>query len=124
MLQRKKLQYYGRQYGIENYAVITLTDEDCERICKAVGVPVVKAADIGGKFDELISIVMDDPGFIEAHRHEGVSDEVFLINSDGIIIRIRAKEVSVLGRATQGVKIMKAEGDTKIVAMAMNTRLS
>ena len=22
---------------------------------------------------------MDDPGFIEAHRHEGVSDEVFLI---------------------------------------------
>ena len=45
-------------------------------------------------------------------------DEVFLINSDGIIIRIRAKEVSVLGRATQGVKIMKAEGETKIVAMA------
>ena len=45
-------------------------------------------------------------------------DEVFLINSDGIIIRIRAKEVSVLGRATQGVKIMKVEGETKIVAMA------
>ena len=37
------------------------------------------STDIGGKFDELISIVMDDPGFIEAHRHEGVSDEVFLI---------------------------------------------
>ena len=84
MLQRKKLQYYGRQYGIENYAIITLTDEDCElammeRIPDKPGVPVVKAADIGGKFDELISIVMDDPGFIEAHRHEGVSDEVFLI---------------------------------------------
>ena len=45
-------------------------------------------------------------------------DEVFLINSDGIIIRIRAKEVSVLGRATQGVKIMKVDGETKIVAMA------
>ena len=45
-------------------------------------------------------------------------DEVFLINSDGIIIRIRAVEVSVLGRATQGVKIMKVEDGTKIVAMA------
>ena len=45
-------------------------------------------------------------------------DEIFLINSDGIIIRIRAKEVSVLGRATQGVKIMKVDGETKIVAMA------
>ncbi|MBQ7245353.1 MAG: DNA gyrase subunit A [Firmicutes bacterium] len=45
-------------------------------------------------------------------------DEVFLINSDGIIIRTRAGEVSILGRATQGVKIMKVEGETKIVAMA------
>jgi DNA gyrase subunit A len=45
-------------------------------------------------------------------------DEIFLINSDGIIIRIRASEVSVLGRATQGVKIMKVADGTKIVAMA------
>lgn len=45
-------------------------------------------------------------------------DEVLMINSEGIIIRIRASEVSKLGRATQGVKIMKVEDDTKIVAMA------
>ena len=44
-------------------------------------------------------------------------DEAFLINSDGVIIRIRAKEVSVLGRATQGVRIMKVEDETRIVAM-------
>ncbi len=45
-------------------------------------------------------------------------DEALMINSEGIIIRIRAGEVSKLGRATQGVKIMKVEDDTKIVAMA------
>ena len=45
-------------------------------------------------------------------------DEVLMINSEGIIIRIRANEVSKLGRATQGVKIMKVDDDTKIVAMA------
>lgn len=45
-------------------------------------------------------------------------DEVLLINSEGIIIRIRASEVSKLGRATQGVKIMKVEDETTIVAMA------
>lgn len=45
-------------------------------------------------------------------------DEVLLINSDGIIIRIEAKEVSVLGRATQGVKIMKVEEDSNIIALA------
>ena len=45
-------------------------------------------------------------------------DEVLMINSDGVIIRIRANEVSKLGRATQGVKIMKVEEGTKIVSMA------
>jgi DNA gyrase subunit A len=45
-------------------------------------------------------------------------DEVLLINSDGIIIRIRAKEVKVLSRATQGVKIMKVGADAQIIAFA------
>ncbi len=45
-------------------------------------------------------------------------DEILLINSDGIIIRIESKEVSVLGRATQGVKIMKVEEDSNIIALA------
>ena len=45
-------------------------------------------------------------------------DEILLINSEGIIIRIQAKDVSVLGRATQGVKIMKVEDDTDIIALA------
>ncbi len=45
-------------------------------------------------------------------------DEILLINSDGIIIRIKADEVSRLGRATQGVKIMKVEDDANIIALA------
>ena len=51
---------------------------------------------------------------------EVVSDdnEVILINSQGTVIRIEAKDVSVLGRATQGVKIMKAGEDVNIISMA------
>jgi DNA gyrase subunit A len=45
-------------------------------------------------------------------------DEILLINSDGIIIRIRACEVSRLGRATQGVRIMKVQEDSNIIALA------
>ena len=45
-------------------------------------------------------------------------EEMLLINSDGIIIRIQAKDVSKLGRATQGVKIMKVSEDTNIIALA------
>ena len=45
-------------------------------------------------------------------------DEVLLINSEGTIIRIRADEVSNLGRATQGVKIMRTDEDTNIISIA------
>ena len=44
-------------------------------------------------------------------------DEIMLINSDGIIIRISAGEVSQLGRATQGVKIMRVAEDANIISM-------
>ena len=44
-------------------------------------------------------------------------DDIMLINSDGIIIRINAGEVSRLGRATQGVKIMKVKGEANIISM-------
>ena len=45
-------------------------------------------------------------------------DEVMVINSNGVIIRIRANEVSTSGRTTQGVKIMKVEKDNRIVSFA------
>ena len=45
-------------------------------------------------------------------------DEVILINSQGTVIRIKAGDVSQLGRATQGVKIMKAGEDVEIISMA------
>ena len=46
------------------------------------------------------------------------NDEILLINSEGTIIRIRADEVSKLGRATQGVKIMRTDDDSDIISMA------
>ncbi len=79
MLQRKKLEYYAKQYGIENFSSIKLSDEECDRICKAVGVRSYRAAEVDRNLGTLISFVMDDPDFIQAHRKEGVSEDVFLI---------------------------------------------
>ena len=45
-------------------------------------------------------------------------DEIMLINSNGVIIRIRANEISKSGRTTQGVKIMKVEDGDEIVSFA------
>ena len=49
-------------------------------------------------------------------------DEILLINSEGIIIRIKASEVSKLGRATQGVRIMRTDDDVSIISMAKMIR--
>jgi len=46
-------------------------------------------------------------------------DEIMLISKSGIIIRTGAKEISVIGRATQGVRIMKLEEGDKLVDAAM-----
>ncbi|MFR9193428.1 MAG: DNA gyrase subunit A [Anaerovoracaceae bacterium] len=49
-------------------------------------------------------------------------DDVMLINSNGIIIRMQAREISRLGRATQGVKIMNVGDDVNIIAIAKVAR--
>ena len=41
-----------------------------------------------------------------------------LINSDGVIIRIKADEVSTSGRTTQGVQIMRLDDGKQIVSFA------
>ena len=45
-------------------------------------------------------------------------DDVVLISREGKLIRIGAASVSVIGRATQGVKVMDLEGDDILVALA------
>lgn len=80
MLQKKKLEYYARQYGIGNLSDVVLTDGDCERICGAVGIPVYPAKDFGGNIATLIAVVMDNEGFIARHRSDnGVPEDLFLM---------------------------------------------
>lgn len=45
-------------------------------------------------------------------------EDVMMINSKGIIIRIPASEISIMGRNTQGVTLMKMKEDEKVVAVA------
>jgi len=45
-------------------------------------------------------------------------DDIMLINSDGILIRVEAPDISKMGRATKGVKVMNVSDETKIIAMA------
>ena len=44
------------------------------------------------------------------------NDDVIFISKNGIIIRVPATDISVIGRNTQGVRIMKLEANDKVVA--------
>lgn len=57
-------------------------------------------------------------GFLVGATLVSDDDEIMVINSDGVIIRIRANEVSQSGRTTQGVKIMKVGKNNRIVSFA------
>lgn len=46
------------------------------------------------------------------------NDEIMLINTSGIIIRINVNEISELGRTTQGVKVMRVSESDSIVSIA------
>ncbi|MCY2963012.1 MAG: hypothetical protein NT069_05050 [Planctomycetota bacterium] len=50
----------------------------------------------------------------------GVSenDEVLMVTSNGIIQRIRAIDVSRIGRNTQGVRVIRLDGGDKLVGLA------
>ena len=45
------------------------------------------------------------------------SEDVMLITNSGTIIRFKVKDVSVLGRSTQGVTLMRTSGDEKVVSI-------
>jgi len=47
------------------------------------------------------------------------NQELMLITSGGIVIRMDANTISVISRNTQGVKLMRTEEDDKVVALAV-----
>jgi DNA gyrase subunit A len=45
-------------------------------------------------------------------------DNLMLITQSGQIIRIHVGDIRVIGRSTQGVKVMDLEGEDRLVAIA------
>ena len=56
-------------------------------------------------------------GDIVGIRIVNEEDDVLMITDSGIVIRIKAKEISVLGRNTQGVTLMRTSDGGKVVSI-------
>jgi DNA gyrase subunit A len=57
-------------------------------------------------------------GKVVAIKSVTESDELMFISKQGITIRTPAKGISIIGRATQGMRLMKMEENDKVVAAA------
>lgn len=44
--------------------------------------------------------------------------EMMIINSDGVLIRLRVNEISLFGRVTSGVKLMKTDDEVNVVSIS------
>jgi DNA gyrase subunit A len=62
--------------------------------------------------------VTERTGFLIGAKVVNDDDDIMLISSDGTIIRIKVNEISIIGRATQGVTLMKTAEDNKVVCIA------
>ncbi len=62
--------------------------------------------------------ITDKTGLIAGLKIVTDDDDVLMITSDGIIIRTGVEEISMFGRVTQGVKVMKLADDVNVVCIA------
>lgn len=62
--------------------------------------------------------VTDKTGKIAGMKLVNDKDDIMLISSDGTIIRINVKDISILGRATQGVTLMRMDESVYLVGVA------
>jgi len=71
----------------------------------------------GGKGVKTISIT-DKTGGLVAIKNVSDTDDLMIINKSGIAIRMAVEDLRVMGRATQGVKLINLKGEDSIAAVA------
>ena len=71
----------------------------------------------GGKGVKTISITEKTGGLV-AIKNVSDSDDLMIINKSGIAIRMSVEDLRVMGRATQGVRLINIKGNDSIAAVA------
>ena len=69
-----------------------------------------------GGFGMLNYKVSESKGYVCGIKVVDEEDDIIMISTDGIIIRLRASDVRIMGRYATGVRMMKLKDDNKVVA--------
>jgi DNA gyrase subunit A len=81
------------------------------------GEAVYRITNRGGNGVKTISIT-EKTGHLVAIKTVTDEDDLMIINKSGIAIRMAVNDLRVMGRATQGVKLINLKGDDSIAAVA------
>lgn len=105
--------------------MITIPDSDNSNVLVVSENGYGKRSDIedyrvtnrGGKGVKTLNIT-DKTGNLIAIKNVTDNDDLMIINKSGIIIRLAVKDLRVMGRATQGVRLINLKGNDQIAAVA------
>lgn len=93
---------------VEGSTILTVSDKGFGRRCALEEYAVQNR----GGYGRLNYKVSDEKGYVCSIKSVGEEDDVIMISSDGVVIRIRACDVRVMGRYAKGVRLMRvAEGE-------------
>ncbi len=104
----------GMEVCTENASLLVVTENG---FGKRTELDEYKVQSRGGK-GILTYRVTEKTGPVAGMKLVSDEDDIMLISSDGTIIRMKASEISILGRATQGVTLMRVNEESKVVGVA------
>ena len=84
---------------------------------KRMSVDNFRSQNRGGKGVKCYKIT-EKTGDVIGMKAVNEDDEIMMINSEGIIIRMSCADISKLGRITSGVKLINLKEDEKVVSLA------
>ena len=72
----------------------------------------------GGK-GNLYYRITEKTGPVVSSMAAGEEQELMLLNSEGVVIRMKVADISLIGRITSGVKLISMDEETKVVGAAL-----
>ena len=96
----------------EGASVLTVTDKGLGRRVKLDDYRIQNR----GGYGMLNYKVSDDKGYVCGIKIVDEEDDIIMIATDGVIIRIRACDIRIMGRYATGVKLMGVSGEDRVVA--------
>ncbi len=96
----------------EGATVLTVTDKGNGR---RVELDSYRIQNRGGK-GMLNYKVSEEKGYVCGIKVVDAEDDIIMISNDGVIIRIRANDIRVMGRYATGVRLMRVQDDVKVVS--------